>query len=163
QQFGVKPDIMTLAKGIASGVAAGAIIADESVAPSLRPGMHASTFGGNPLAMAAGIATVQMIEDEGLLDNCNRMSEHFRTQLNSLVGELSIVRELRIQGLMIAIDLNVTATPAVTQCMQRGVLVNATHDTVLRLLPAMNITAEDVEQGCQVIAEVLREMDQEAE
>jgi len=162
QQFDVQPDIITLAKGIASGVAAGAVIADERVAPSLRPGMHASTFGGNPLAMAAGVATIQMIEDEGLLENCNRMSEHFRTQLESLVGELSIVREMRIQGLMIAVDLNVPATPAVAACMQRGVLVNATHETVLRLLPAMNITTEDVDEGCQVISNVLREMDQEA-
>ena len=163
QQFDVKPDIITLAKGIASGVAAGAIIADERVAPSLRPGMHASTFGGNPVAMAAGIATVQMIEDEGLLENCQRMSDLFRTQLESRVADLAIVREIRIQGLMIAIDLNIAATPAVGKCMERKVLVNATHDTVLRLLPAMNITAEDVEQGCEVIAEVLREMDQETE
>jgi acetylornithine/succinyldiaminopimelate/putrescine aminotransferase len=158
QQTGVTPDIMTLAKGLAAGVACGALIARDEIAPSLRPGTHASTFGGNPLAMAAGVATVRTIEEEGLLENCLQMSERFKARFEKLQEELPIIREVRVRGMMIGVDLTISATPAVGKCMERGVLVNATHDTVLRLLPAINITAEQVELGCDVITDVLREM-----
>ncbi len=163
QQYGVQPDVMTVAKGLAGGVACGVVIARHEYSGSLKPGMHASTFGGNPLAMAAGLATVETIEEDGLLENCQVMSDRFAGRLEALRDELPIIRELRIQGMMIGVDLSIPATPAVGKCMERGVLVNATHDTVLRLLPALNITAEDVDAGCDVIAEVLREMAAEAE
>ncbi len=162
QQTPVQPDIMTLAKGLAGGVACGAMIARPEIAKSLRPGTHASTFGGNPLAMAAGCAAVRMIEEEGLLDNCRRMSERFRTRFEALQSELPLIRDLRIRGMMIGIELNVPAVAAVQKAMQRGVLLNVTHDTVVRLLPAMNITEEQVDQGCEAIAEVLREIADES-
>lgn len=162
QQWNVQPDIMTLAKGLAGGVAAGAFMATDEVAPSLRPGTHASTFGGNPLAMSAGVATAKMIEDENLLANCTAMSDRFRDHFEKLQEELPIIGELRIKGMMIGADLTIPAGPAVGKCMERGVLVNATHDTVLRLLPAINITAEQVDEGCAVIADVLREMAEDA-
>jgi acetylornithine/N-succinyldiaminopimelate aminotransferase len=162
QQSPVQPDIMTLAKGLAGSVACGAMIARPEVAKSLRPGTHASTFGGNPLAMAAGCATVRMIEEEGLLDNCRRMSDRFRTRLEALKAELPLIRELRIRGMMIGIELNVPAGAAVQKAMQRGVLLNVTHDTVVRLLPALNINEEQVDTGCETVAEVLREIADES-
>jgi acetylornithine/succinyldiaminopimelate/putrescine aminotransferase len=162
QQWDVQPDIMTLAKGLAGGVAAGAIIATEEVAKSLRPGTHASTFGGNPLAMAAGVATARMIENDNLLENCREMSDRFRTHFETLKDELPIISELRIRGMMIGIDLTIPSTPAVEMCMEKGVLVNATHETVLRLLPSLNISAEQVDEGCAVISDVLHEMAEEA-
>lgn len=162
QQWGVQPDILTMAKGLSGGVAAGGIIATDEVAPSLRPGMHASTFGGNPLAMAAGIATVETIEEEGLLDNVAVMSQKFRDHFESLQEELSIIREVRVRGMMIGIDLHIPSTPAVGRCMERGLLINATHDTVVRLLPALNVTEADVEEGCAILTDVLRELNEEA-
>jgi len=162
QQWNVQPDIMTLAKGLAGGVAAGAIIAKDDVAESLKPGTHASTFGGNPLAMAAGVATATMIEENDLLANCTAMSDRFRKRIEALQAELAIIEEVRIRGMMIGVDLSIPATPAVKKCMDRGVLVNATHDTVLRLLPALNVTTEQVDEGCNVIADVLRQMADEA-
>jgi acetylornithine/succinyldiaminopimelate/putrescine aminotransferase len=158
QQTPVQPDVMTLAKGLAGGVACGAMIARTEIAKSLRPGTHASTFGGNPLAMAAGCAAVRMIEEEGLLENCRRMSQRFRERLEALKSELPIIGELRIHGLMIGVDLTIPAAPAVEKCMRRGVLINATHDTVVRLLPPLNVTEEQVDTGCEVLAETLREM-----
>ncbi len=158
QHWGIQPDIMTMAKGLAGGVACGGIMATEEVAGSLRPGMHASTFGGNPLAMAAGIATATTIESQNLLENCRQMSDRFRSHLEPLAEELPIIGELRILGMMIGIDLTLPATPAVGKCMERGLLINATHDTVVRLLPAINITAEEVDAGCEILADVLREM-----
>ncbi len=158
QSFDVQPDVMTLGKALAAGVACGAMLCREDLAPTLRPGMHASTFGGNPLAMAAGLATIRMIEDEGLLENCAAMSDRFRGHFATLQAELPIIRELRIRGMMVGLDLSISAVPAVAKCMERGVLINATHDTVVRLLPPINITADEVDEGCRVIADVLREM-----
>ncbi len=157
QQSDVQPDMMTLAKGIAGGVACGALIAQPEVAASLRPGMHASTFGGNPLAMAAGVATVRMIEENNLLEHAQRMSERFRTQFENLQQRLPLIREIRICGLMIGLDLAVPAAPVVEACLKRGLLVNATHETVLRLLPALTVTEEQVDAGCAIIGEALEQ------
>ena len=162
QTFGVQPDIMTMAKGIAAGVACGAIIAKDEVAPSLRPGMHASTFGGNPIAMVAGKATVETLEEENLLENCKQISARFKEFFDGLKEELSIIEEVRVCGAMIGVDLGINAMPAVKKAMERGLLLNATHDTVVRLLPALNITDADVTHGCEIIAEVLKEMADEA-
>ena len=158
QRFGVEPDIMTLAKGLAGGVACGALIATDAVAPGLRPGVHASTFGGNPLAMAAGIATGRTIEEDGLLENCQTMSQRFESQLAPLVEELPIVRELRTCGLMIGLELTIPAKDVVAKCLERGLLVNGTQEVVVRLLPALNVTAEQVDEGCETLGGVLREL-----
>lgn len=162
QTFGVQPDILTMAKGISAGVACGAIIASEEVAPSLRPGMHASTFGGNPVAMVAGKATIETIEEENLLENVQKLSERFETFFADLKDQLPIIEEVRVCGAMIGVDLGINAIPAVKKAMERGLLLNATHDTVIRLLPAMNVTDEDIDLGCEIIAEVLNEMAEEA-
>lgn len=158
QSFGVQPDIFTMAKGLAAGVACGAMICKDHIAPSLKPGTHASTFGGNPLAMAAGLAAVKMIEDENLLENCRKVSERYRQHFSALKEELPIIRDLRVRGVMIGVDLSISAVPAVAKCMERGVLINATHDTVVRLLPPITISMEEVDEGFEVIADVLREM-----
>lgn len=158
QQWGIQPDILTMAKGLSGGVAAGAIIARHEIAASLKPGKHASTFGGNPLAMAAGIATVETIERENLLANVKEMSARFRSHFTALQRELPIIKEVRIKGMMIGLELTIPGTPAVSQCMQRSVLINCTHDTVIRLLPPLNISAAEVDEGCAVLADVLRDM-----
>ena len=156
QVSGVQPDVMTLAKGLAGGVACGAIIARDELAPSLKPGMHASTFGGNPLAMAAGLATIATIEEDNLLENIAEQSQRFSEQLTNLRDALPLITDLRIRGMMIGIELAIPSAPAVAACMKRGLLVNSTHDTVLRLLPPYNITSEQVDEGCSIIADVLK-------
>ena len=110
------------------------------------------------MAMSAGIATAETIEAEGLLDHCLQMADRFRGHFEALMAELPIIAELRIQGMMIGLDLTVAATPVVGKCMERGLLVNATHDTVVRLLPAINVTPEEVDEGCAILADVLREL-----
>lgn len=158
QSFGVQPDIFTMAKALAAGVACGAMICKDHIAPSLKPGTHASTFGGNPLAMAAGLAAVRMIEEQKLLDNCRKISDRFRQHFTALKSELPIIRDLRVRGVMVGVDLSISAVPAVAKCMERGVLINATHDTVVRLLPPITMSLEEVDEGFQVIADVLREL-----
>lgn len=162
QQTGVQPDVITMAKGLAGGVACGAMITRDEFAGDLRPGMHASTFGGNSLAMAAGIATGETIEREGLLQYVKDSAEYVRERLEAASESLSIVTELRICGMMIGIELSIPSTPAVAKAMERGVLLNATQDTVVRLLPAMNITREELDKGLDVVIEVLKEMQEEA-
>ncbi len=159
QHFGVEPDIMTLAKSICGGVAGAAMLARKEVAASLRPGMHAATFGGNPLAARAGIAAIEMIEENGLLERTTQLGEAFRKRLASLVDELPYVAELRICGLMIGIELSVDATAVVQLCMDRGLLVNCTQGNVIRLLPAMTITDEELASGCDILIEVIRELE----
>ncbi len=162
QQTGVQPDVITMAKGIAGGVACGAMICRDEFAGDLRPGMHASTFGGNSLAMAAGLATGLTIEREDLLDHVEQLAADVRTQLETLQRRLPIIREIRVCGMMIGIDLSIASAPAVAKCMERGVLINATSDTVVRLLPALNVKSADLSEGLQVIGDVLHEMANEA-
>ncbi|MCX7428343.1 MAG: aspartate aminotransferase family protein [Planctomycetia bacterium] len=157
QYFDVTPDIMTLAKAICGGLAGAAMLTTPEIAPSLRPGMHAATFGGNPIAARAGIATIEMIEKENLLENARRLSQVFKTRLEELQQECDLVQDVRIVGLMIGVELGVEGAPIVKACMDRGLLVNCTHDTVIRLLPSMNLTEAQANEGCDVLAEAIKQ------
>lgn len=161
QHFGVEPDIMTLAKSLCGGVAGAAMLARKEIAPSLRPGMHAATFGGNPLAARAGIATIEMIEDQNLLARADVLAAGFRAKLGPLVEELDILRELRICGLMIGLELNIDATPLVQRCLDRQLLINCTQGTVIRLLPALTLTDEQLAEGCNILISAIREYSEE--
>jgi predicted acetylornithine/succinylornithine family transaminase len=152
------PDILSCAKALAGGLAAGVMIARPLIAAALKPGMHASTFGGNPIACRAALAAIGTIEEEDLLKRGIAVGERFRTQLEALRLELpEHVREIRIQGAMIAMDLTFDASHLVTECLQRRLLINATHGHVVRLLPALTITDTEIDQGCAILAEALRE------
>lgn len=157
QHFNVTPDIMTLAKALCGGIAGGALLTTPEIAPSLRPGMHAATFGGNPIAARAGITAIEMIEDERLLDNAQTVAEVFRRRLEALRDECPIVREVRVLGLMIGVELSIDGAPIVKACLERKLLINCTHGTVLRLLPALNLSVEQAEAGCDILAEVVKE------
>jgi predicted acetylornithine/succinylornithine family transaminase len=157
QNFGVEPDIMTLAKSLCGGIAGGALLARKEVAKSLRPGMHAATFGGNPIAARAGIATIEMIEEQGLLKRAAELGEAFRKQLAPLVDELPFVKELRVCGLMIGLELTVPGASIVQACLDRGLLINCTQGNVIRLLPAMTLSDEELESGCETLIATLRD------
>ena len=158
QHFGVTPDVMTLAKALCGGIAGGALLAKPEVAPSLRPGMHAATFGGNPIAARAGIATLEMIEQEGLLAAAKEAGETFRRRLTKLKSQCDLVQEVRIVGTMVGIELAVEGTAVVKGCLARKLLVNCTQNTVIRLLPAMNIGEEQIEEGCDILCDVIQNL-----
>ena len=155
QYFDVTPDVITLAKSLCGGVAAGAMMTTAEIAPSLRPGMHAATFGGNPIAAAAGIATIKTIEEEGLLENVVSLSEFFKSRFEELKTQCQWIREIRTAGMMVGVELDVDGTPVVQKCLERNLLINCTQGNVIRLLPAMNLSMEQAEQGCDVVCEVL--------
>jgi predicted acetylornithine/succinylornithine family transaminase len=156
QHFDVTPDIMTLAKCICGGIAGAAMVAKRELAPSLRPGMHAATYGGNPIAARAAIATFEMIEKQNLLEKAQRLGEVFRQRLVELQKECEIIREVRVLGLMIGVELTTEGAPVVKGCLERKLLINCTHGTVIRLLPAMILSEQEVHQGCDILAEVLK-------
>ncbi|HCP83827.1 MAG TPA: aspartate aminotransferase family protein, partial [Planctomycetaceae bacterium] len=136
QYFDVTPDVITLAKSLCGGVAAGAMMTTAEIAPSLRPGMHAATFGGNPIAAAAGIATIETIEEEGLLENVVSLSEFFKSRFEELKTQCQWIREIRTAGMMVGVELDVDGTPVVQKCLERNLLINCTQGNVIRLLPA---------------------------
>lgn len=155
QHFGVTPDVMTLSKALCGGVAGGAMLTKPEIAPSLRPGMHAATFGGNPLAARAGIAALEMIEQNKLLEHTRRLGEIFRQRLTALREQTDLVQDVRVLGVMIGIELQVPGAPLVQACLERRLLINCTQGNVLRLLPAMNLTAAEAEEGCELLSEVI--------
>ncbi|HET6884128.1 MAG TPA: aspartate aminotransferase family protein [Pirellulales bacterium] len=157
QHFGATPDVMTLAKALCGGITGGALLTTPEIAPSLRPGMHAATFGGNPIAARAGIAAIEMIEDENLLENARQVSEVFRSRLEELRGQCDVIEDVRVLGMMIGIELAREGAPVVKACMERKLLINCTQGNVLRLLPALNLTAEQAHAACDILAEVLKE------
>lgn len=157
QHFGVTPDVITLAKALCGGIAGGALLTSPEIAPSLRAGMHASTFGGNPIAARAGIAAIEMIEREQLLQHGQAMSALFRQRLQELAETCNLIQEVRICGMMIGLELSVEGAPIVRGCLERQLLINCTHNTVIRLLPALNVTAEQVHAGIDILAAVLQQ------
>ncbi|HZW30800.1 MAG TPA: aminotransferase class III-fold pyridoxal phosphate-dependent enzyme, partial [Isosphaeraceae bacterium] len=158
QHAGVVPDILTCAKALAGGLAAGVMIARPEVAAVLKPGMHASTFGGNPIACRAALAAIETIEEEGLLERGSAIGERFRSQFEALRAELpETIHEIRIKGTMIGLDLTFDAADLVTECLRRHLLINATHGHVIRLLPALTISEEQIDEGCAILGDVLRQ------
>ncbi|MDE3135890.1 MAG: aspartate aminotransferase family protein [Acidobacteriota bacterium] len=135
QRFAGKPDIVTVAKPLAGGVPLGAFIASEEAASALVPGMHGSTFGGGPLACAAALEFLTTVEEENLLENVRRRGEEIRQGLETLAARAGFVREVRGEGLMLAMELDVEGAAYVDRARERGLLINCTHKHVLRFLP----------------------------
>jgi predicted acetylornithine/succinylornithine family transaminase len=155
QHWGVQPDIFTLAKAMAGGVAMGGIVAKPEVAEKLKPGTHAATFGGNPVAARAALATIETIEQDGLLDRAVQVGERFQARFTALKARCPLILDVRVKGTMIGVELAVEGAALVQKCIERGLLINCTHQTVIRLLPAVNIADEQIDEGCDVLDEVL--------
>src|SRR5581483_10054 len=155
QQFGVAPDAVTLAKALAGGVACGGLLARRPFAEKLVPGTHAATFGGNPIACRAALATVETIEADGLLPRARQLGEAFRARFEALRPRCPLLQEIRVCGTMVGLELSVDGAPLVDQCLRRQLLINCTHGNVLRLLPALNLTDEQLRAGCDILEEVL--------
>jgi acetylornithine/N-succinyldiaminopimelate aminotransferase len=159
EHYGVEPDIMTLSKALGGGVAIGAMVAKPDVAQSLTPGTHASTFGGNPLGCAAALATFKVIEDENLLEVCRKSSEYLFGRLREMAARYPVVKEVRGRGMMCGMELNRPGDAVFQYCLKRRVRLNCTHQTVVRLLPALNVPREALDEGLAVLDEALRKAD----
>jgi acetylornithine/N-succinyldiaminopimelate aminotransferase len=155
QHAALRPDVLTLAKGLANGVPLGACLAAGAAAHVFKPGSHGSTFGGNPLACAAASATLQVICEEGLLDNAQRMGELIRDGLRERFAQASGVRDIRGKGLMIGVELDRPCGEVVMQALERGVLLNVTADSVVRLLPPLILQAAEARMLVDTVADLV--------
>lgn len=157
QNWGVEPDIMTLAKALGGGAPIGAMVARPEIAAKLTPGAHATTFGANPLVVAAGIAMFEAIEQENLLERVHQISEYIMAKARNLQQQFGFVERVRGKGLMIAIELSLPGAPIVAAAIERGLRVNCTQNTILRLLPAMTITEAEVDEAFDILAASMQE------
>ncbi len=155
EHSGIQPDIMTLAKALGNGFPVGAMLATDKIAQAFAPGNHASTFGGNPLAMAAATATVETILREGVLENCRNVGDYFLSQLKKLQQKHKVINEVRGKGLMLAAALNIEAGDIVNKCLQKGLLINSAGGKTLRFVPPLIITNQDVDYAMQILNEAL--------
>jgi acetylornithine/N-succinyldiaminopimelate aminotransferase len=155
QHWQVQPDAMTLAKALAGGLACGALVARPGVAEKLRPGTHAATFGGNPVACRAALATIETIEEDGLLERAEHIGGRFRERLEALRPRCPWIQEVRVKGAMVGVELSVDGAGIVDRCLKRRLLLNCTHGTVIRLLPPLTLTDGQLDEGCGVLEEVL--------
>jgi predicted acetylornithine/succinylornithine family transaminase len=158
QHWKVKPDIVTLAKALGGGVAVGGLIAKPNVAEKLKPGTHAATFGGNPIACRAALATIETIEKEKLLARGEAIGKRFHDRFKALQERTPLVTEVRVKGAMIGLQLATDGAPVVAECLKRRLLINCTHQTVIRLLPALNLTDAQIDEGCGILEEVISGM-----
>lgn len=156
QHSGIVPDVITLAKGLGSGVPIGACLAKGGAAEVFMPGNHASTFGGNPLACTAALTTLEVIEEDELLLNALELGDFMRAMLKAQLDGLPGVREIRGQGLMIGIELSRPCGDLVKEALKQGLLINVTSDKVVRLLPPLVIQRVEAEQVVNTLSDIVK-------
>ena len=156
----IVPDVMPLAKGLGSGVPIGAVVAGPKAASIFSPGNHGSTFGGNPLAMRAGVETIRIMERDGLLENAAAMGRHFTEALRRELSEQlasGAVKDIRGRGLMIGIELAIPCSALMQQSLDKGLLISVTADRVVRLVPPLIVTAAEVDAMVAILAPLIRD------
>ena len=157
QWAGIQPDVMPLAKGLGSGVPIGAVVCGPKAANVLQAGNHGTTFGGNPLAMRAGVTTIQVMEEEQLLSQADRVGKHLMAALKHALGDVKGVKEVRGEGLMIGLELDRPCGVILTRAMEAGLLLSVTADTVVRLLPPLIFTTEQADDLVAILAPLVRQ------
>jgi predicted acetylornithine/succinylornithine family transaminase len=156
EHFNVKPDIMTVAKGLGAGVAIGAVLAKENIAASFQPGSHGSTFGGNPLACAAAVTAMEILLEDGfLIDNCRRIGDYFKNSLEKLKQDFSSeIAEVRGLGLMLGLELTKPGGNIVDLCLKKGLLINCTSGNVLRFVPPLIVVEKEIDHLIEVLEDI---------
>ena len=153
---GVEPDMLTLAKSLAGGVPIGALLIRKGIAESFNPGDHASTFGGNPLATAAGVAALTAMLEEGMLENCQKIGDYFLSQLEEIKIKFPFVKEVRGKGLILGMELKIDGSSIVKEMLRKKILINCTMGNVLRFLPPLIATKEEVDCVVKALKEVFQ-------
>ena len=157
QHYNFLPDVVTTAKGLGNGVPIGACLAGKKAAELMQPGSHGSTFGGNPLACAAGLATVETILNENLCEKAESMGNYLKQQLGKQLEGCENVVDIRGQGLMLAVELNTPCAGLVDAAAKKGLLINVTAESVIWLLPPLNLTNEDADQLVTLLSDVIKQ------
>jgi acetylornithine/N-succinyldiaminopimelate aminotransferase len=155
QHFGVEPDILTLAKALGGGFPIGAMLAKEDIARAFQPGDHASTFGGNPLACAAALAAMEEMLLGGVVENAASTGAYLYEKLKGLGGKYPFVKEVRGLGLLLGMELNREGKDIVDGCLEQGLLINCVNNNVLRFIPPLTITPDDVDSAVAILDQVM--------
>ena len=155
EHYGVKPDIMTLAKALGGGLPIGAMLARPEIAASMTPGTHGTTFGGNPVACASALAVLDTIEKEHLLENATAIGNYLMEELRTIAKSVPRIVEVRGKGMIIGVVLKDEARPVVDACLKERLILNATAGNVVRLLPPLNLTLEQAQEGMAIIRRAL--------
>ncbi|HEU5359980.1 MAG TPA: aminotransferase class III-fold pyridoxal phosphate-dependent enzyme, partial [Candidatus Deferrimicrobiaceae bacterium] len=155
EQYGITPDVVTLAKGMANGLPLGAVIASEEIAASFGPGTHGSTFGGNPVCCAAARVVFETIRSPGFLDEVRRKGDRFAEGLREMAGRRKDIRSVRGMGLMLAIEMEEETKEIANRCLANGLVVNSTAGNVLRFLPPLTINDGEIREGLMILEESL--------
>jgi len=155
QHYDIEPDIITMAKGLGSGFPIGAIVGKEKLAEAFGPGTHGTTFGGNPLAATAGLATLETIEEEGYLQKVNEMGEYLRTRLEELKASYPQIVEVRGKGLLVGIEMDGSVGDLLSALREEGILLLMAGPNVIRILPPFTITKGEIDEAVQTLAKVL--------
>lgn len=155
QSSGIKPDVVTLAKGLGNGIPIGVCLARGKAAEVLGPGNHGSTFGGNPLSCAVAITVVDQIEKLGLARRAGELGDRMMGEFRQRLGDLNSVKDIRGMGLMIGIELNSPCGELVAKGLEKGILINVAADNVIRLLPPLTITDDEAEQICDIVCQLV--------
>ena len=156
QWSGIKPDVMPLAKGLGSGVPIGAVVAGPKAAHIFKPGNHGTTFGGNPLAMRAGVETIRIMEEDGLLANAARVGAHLYAALKQELAGLGGVKEIRGRGLMLGVELTVPCGELLKQAADSGLLLSVTADTVIRMVPSLIMTTAEADEIVAILCPLIK-------
>lgn len=157
QHYDIEPDVITLAKALGGGTSIGGIIAKEQAAKFMAPGTHASTFGGNPLACAAAVAVIEAIDEGDLLSVSRERGGYLKEKLEALKEEFPVIGEIRQLGLMIGMELSVAGGDLVKAALDKGLRINCTQGTVLRMTPSMTVTVEQIDKAVGILADVFSE------
>ncbi len=156
QHYNILPDVMTLAKSLGGGLPIGAMVVSEKYVDILKPGMHASTFGGSPIVCAASKAVFEAIEKERLLDNANRMGEYLFKQLSKLKRRYpKLINCIKHKALMTGIELNIEGKSIVESCFEKGLLINCTQNNILRIMPSVTVKKSQINKAVKILSEVL--------
>jgi acetylornithine/N-succinyldiaminopimelate aminotransferase len=156
QWAGIKPDVMPLAKGLGSGVPVGAVVAGPKAAHIFGPGNHGTTFGGNPLAMRAGVETIRIMEEDGLLANAVKVGDHLRAALARELAGLEGFQEIRGRGLMLGVELSKPCGELVKRAADNGLLISVTADTVIRLVPSLIMTTAEADEIVAILCPLIK-------
>ena len=162
QWAGIKPDVMPLAKGLGSGVPIGAVVAGPKAAHIFGPGNHGTTFGGNPLAMRAGVETIRIMEEEGLMANAVMVGDHLRDALTRELGDLPGFKEVRGKGLMLGVELTKPCGVLVGRAAENSLLISVTADTVIRMVPSLIMTTAEADEVVAILCPLVKQLLQES-
>ena len=154
QNYAITPDVMTLAKALGGGLPIGACVARGKFGDVLTPGTHASTFGGSPIVCAAGLAVFEAIKKDKLLQNTNSMGKYLKKKLEALKKRYHFIKEIRTVALIVGVELSIKGEDIYKECLKEGLLINCTQDTVLRIMPPLNVTKAEIDKAVSILDKV---------